>query len=126
MKNRGKFNLVVDFTMFLFILAIFSVKGGIHEALAYTLGGLLILHIVLHWKQIKVLYRQLIPQSRYQYLFGFLAAAAVVAVLTMSLHVNGDGHGYNRNGHGNNGYGHGYYGDGQYEQGSSPGYDKGF
>ena len=119
MKNKGKFNLILDFTMFLFILAIFCVKGEIHETLAYTLGGLLILHIVLHWKQIKVLYRQLIPQSRYQYLFGFLAVAAIVAVLTMPLYVTVDSQGYNGNDHG-------YNGDGRYEQGPPPGYDKGF
>ena len=110
MKNRGKVNLILNLIMFITMLTLFCVKGEIHETLAYTLGGLLILHIVLHWKQIKVLYRQLIPQIRYQYLVGFLAAAAIVAVLTMPLYVNGDSQGYN--------------GDGRYEQGPPPGYDK--
>lgn len=96
MKNRGKTNLILDFLMFLAMLAIFCVKGETHETLAYTVGGLIILHIVLHWKQIKVLYRQLIPQTRYQYLAGLVAAAAIAAVLTMPLYVTSDGYGEHR------------------------------
>ncbi|MBP1761164.1 MAG: hypothetical protein H6Q64_706 [Firmicutes bacterium] len=87
MKSRGKINLILDFVMFLIILAIFFVKGEFHEALAYTLGAMLIFHLVLHWKQVKVLFNQLIPQRKYQYLCGALAVAAVVAILTMPLYI---------------------------------------
>lgn len=58
MKNKGKINVVLDMLMFAVMLAIFCVKGEIHEALAYTIGSMLILHIVLHWPQIKALCRQ--------------------------------------------------------------------
>jgi len=87
MKSRGKINLVLDFLMFLIILAVFFVKGEFHETLAYTLGAMLILHLVLHWSQIKALYFQLIPQKKYQYLCGALAVAAIAAILTMPLYV---------------------------------------
>ncbi|HPT69077.1 MAG TPA: hypothetical protein PKW50_02950 [Syntrophomonas sp.] len=93
MKNNGKINLVLDFVMFLFILAIFFVKGEFHEALAYILGAMLILHLVLHWKQIKVLYCQLIPQQKYRYLAGIVAVASIAAILTMPLYVTTDEHG---------------------------------
>lgn len=58
MKNKAKINVVLDLLMFMVMLAIFCIKGEIHETLAYTIGSLLILHIALHWQQIKVLCRQ--------------------------------------------------------------------
>jgi len=60
MKNKSKINVVLDLLMFLIMLAIFCVKGELHEGLAYTIGGLLILHIVLHWQQFKVMFGKLI------------------------------------------------------------------
>lgn len=90
MKNRNKTNLILDFLMFLTMLAIFCVKGEIHEILAYTIGGLVVLHLVLHWKQMKVMFKQLIPQTNYQYLAGILAVAAIAAVLTMPLYISQD------------------------------------
>ncbi len=94
MRNNGKINIVLDFMMLLTMLAIFFVKGEFHEMLAYTLGAMLIAHIVLHWKQIKVLLRQLIPQRKYQYLGALLAAAAITAIVTMPLYIPMDGPGH--------------------------------
>jgi len=93
MKNRNKTNLILDFLMFLTMLAIFCVKGEIHEALAYTIGALVVVHLVLHWKQIKVMFKQLIPQTSYQYMAGILALAAIAAVLAMPLYISQDGSG---------------------------------
>jgi hypothetical protein len=95
MKNRGKINLVFDFIMLLTILALFIIKGQFHETLAYTLGAMVILHIALHWKQIKALFLQLVPQKKYRYITGFLAVAAVASILTMPLYIqtNDRGHG---------------------------------
>lgn len=97
MKNRGKINLILDLLMFLLMLAIFFVKGEFHETLAYTMGGLLILHIGLHWQQFTVMFRKFIPEMKVRYLVITLLAAAVVAILTMPLYLNLEGEG--REGH---------------------------
>lgn len=90
MKNKGKINVVLDLLMFLMMLAIFCVKGDLHETLAYTIGGLLILHIVLHWQQFQAMYRKLIPEPRYQHLAAILTAVAIIAILTMPLYLTVD------------------------------------
>ncbi len=95
MKNKGKINVVLDLLIFLVMLAIFCVKGDLHETLAYTLGGLLILHIVLHWQQFKAMYRNLIPEARYQNLVAGLTVMAIIAILTMPLYLTVDGPGDN-------------------------------
>jgi len=93
LKNKGKINIVLDFLMLLVMLAIFCVKGEFHEALAYTLGGMLILHIVLHWQQIKALYRQLLPEVGYQRLGAVLIGILVITILTMPLYLTTTGPG---------------------------------
>jgi len=90
-KNRGKINIVLDFIMLLVILGLFFVKGEIHETLAYTLGGMLILHIVLHWQMIKVLYRQLLPEPSQRVAGGVIMAALIVGVLTMPIYLPATG-----------------------------------
>jgi len=105
MKNRGKINLVLDFIIFLCMLGLFFVKGEFHESLAYTVGSLLIAHIVLHWQQIKVMYRQLLPKSSHRVLGGVVIAALILAVLSMPMYLNTGERG------------HGEYGPpGRYEQ----------
>ncbi|MGE5390020.1 MAG: hypothetical protein ACM3PE_03040 [Deltaproteobacteria bacterium] len=93
MKNKGKINLVLDLVMFLGMLGLFFVKGEFHETLAYTLGGLLILHIVLHWQQIKVMYRQLLPETSHQVLGGAVVVALIAAILTMPIYLPATGEG---------------------------------
>lgn len=93
MKNKGKINLILDLLMFLVMLAIFFVKGEFHETLAYTIGALLILHIVLHWKQFMAMYRKCIPESNIRNLVSFLIAAAIIAIVTMPLYLNTEGAG---------------------------------
>jgi hypothetical protein len=51
MKNKGKFNVILDIILFVVILAIFCIKGQYHELLAYTIGGLAALHLLLHLQQ---------------------------------------------------------------------------
>ncbi|MEN6350625.1 MAG: hypothetical protein ABFD08_14665 [Syntrophomonas sp.] len=57
-KNYGSTNTILDILMFLVMLAIFCIKGGMHETLAYTIGGLVIVHIVLHWRQFTVMLKK--------------------------------------------------------------------
>jgi len=52
--------------MTLVIVGIFLVKGGTHETLGYTLGILVTVHVILHWKQIKIMYCQMLPDSTIQ------------------------------------------------------------
>ncbi|NLW90845.1 MAG: hypothetical protein GXY34_04520 [Syntrophomonadaceae bacterium] len=87
MKNKGKINLVLDFVMFLAMLGLFFIKGESHETLAYSLGGLLILHIVLHWQQIKVMYRQLLPETSHRVVGGAVMAVLIAAILTMPMYL---------------------------------------
>jgi hypothetical protein len=65
-KNANTTNLILDIILTLTIILIFSVKGDLHESFGYTLGLLVLAHIVLHWAQIKVMYRQLIPDTTVQ------------------------------------------------------------
>lgn len=58
MKNRSKCNTVLDMVLFLVMLAVFCIKGQYHEPLAYTLGALVTLHIVWHWKQFTIMIKK--------------------------------------------------------------------
>lgn len=51
MKNRNKFNVILDMIIFIVMLAVYCIKGQYHEPLAYTIGSLTTLHIALHWRQ---------------------------------------------------------------------------
>jgi len=97
MKNRGKINIVLDFIIFLGMLGLFFVKGESHETLAYTVGSLLIVHIVLHWQQIKALYRQLLPESSQRVAGGVVITALIIAILTLPMYLPSAGEG-NRGG----------------------------
>lgn len=94
-KNKWNRSTILDIVMFLVMLAIFCVEGELHETLAYTMGGLLILHIVLNWQRFKAMYRKLIPEAKYQHLAAVLTAVAIVAILTMPLYLTVDGPGPN-------------------------------
>lgn len=82
-------NTVLDIVIFLLMLALFFMKGDLHETLAYTLGVLIIAHIVLHWKQFKGLYTQLIPGATYQILTAAVISVLVVGILTAPLYLSG-------------------------------------
>ncbi len=114
MKNKGKINIVLDFIMFLAMLGLFFVKGEFHETLAYTVGSLIILHIILHWQQIKALFRQLLPSTSQQVMGIILIIVLVVGILTMPIYLPNTG----KRGHGEFGRGYGpppgYSGHGEY------------
>ncbi|MEN6462227.1 MAG: hypothetical protein ABFC94_12765 [Syntrophomonas sp.] len=97
MKNKGKVNVILDIVMFLVMLSIFCVKGNLHETFAYTIGGLVIIHLVLHWEQFTAMYRKLIPEARYQRLVAVLAGVLVIAILTAPLYWTVDRPGQNGN-----------------------------
>ena len=65
-KSKNHMNIVLDMIMTLVIVGIFLVKGGTHETFGYTLGILVTIHVILHWKQIKNMYCQLLPSSTSQ------------------------------------------------------------
>lgn len=88
MLKKGNHNAILDLIMALIMLGLFNIKGGLHETLAYTIGGLLIVHIVWHWQQFKVMYRRLIPEVRYQRLVAALTGILVIAILTMPLYMD--------------------------------------
>jgi hypothetical protein len=65
MRIKPKLNILIDAIMFLIIIPVFIIRGKeIHEVLAYLFGMLLVIHIILHWKQIELLVRNLIPNSK--------------------------------------------------------------
>lgn len=88
MLKKSNSNAILDIIMALVMLGLFNIKGGLHETLAYLIGGLVILHIVWHWQQFKVMYRRLIPEVRYQRLVAVLAGILVVAILTAPLYMD--------------------------------------
>jgi hypothetical protein len=94
-KNIVNRNVILDLVMFLVMLSIFLVEDSLHETLAYTVGILAITHVVLHWKQFKLMYCQLIPIIYYRYLVGVLTTILLVAVLTAPLYltIGETGHG---------------------------------
>ncbi|MGE5396781.1 MAG: hypothetical protein ACM3MK_04515 [Chitinophagales bacterium] len=87
--NKTKVNTVIDLILFVIILSIFFMKGEFHEALAYTLGTLVIVHIVLHWKQFTAMFRNLIPDKTPRVLVGVLIGAIILAILTSPLYLSG-------------------------------------
>ncbi|MEN6324739.1 MAG: hypothetical protein ABFD18_00810 [Syntrophomonas sp.] len=88
MLKKGNTNAILDLIMALVMLGLFNIKGGLHETLAYSIGGLVILHIVWHWQQFKVMYRRLIPEVRYQRLVAALTGALIIGILTMPLYLD--------------------------------------
>lgn len=85
--KKGNYNAMLDLGMFAVMLAIFCVKGEIHEILAYTIGILAIIHIALHWKQFKAMYRHLLPEAGNRYVVTALTAILTVAILTAPLYI---------------------------------------
>lgn len=116
MFKKGNSNAILDIIMALVMLGLFNIKGELHETLAYLIGGLLILHIVWHWQQFKVMYRRLIPEVRYQRLVAVLTGILAVAILTAPLYMDLGGYGH-MEGHGRPGelgpYEH-HHGEGRY------------
>lgn len=88
MKKKD-LNTILDIIIFLLMLCLFFMKGGLHETLAYTLGILIIVHIALHWKQFKALYAQLIPGSANQILTAVIISLLVAGILTSPLYLSG-------------------------------------
>ncbi|MGE5404269.1 MAG: hypothetical protein ACM3PP_04960 [Candidatus Saccharibacteria bacterium] len=88
--NKAKVNTVLDILLFIVLLGIYFVKGGMHETLGYTLGALMVLHVALHWKQFKAMYRHLIPKPGYQKLVAGLVGILVVAVIVGSSYLPND------------------------------------
>ncbi|MGE5417944.1 MAG: hypothetical protein ACM3UZ_14495 [Acidobacteriota bacterium] len=88
--NKAKVNTALDILLFVVLLGIYFVKGGMHEALGYTLGALMVLHVTLHWKQFKAMYCHLIPRPVYQKLVAGLIGVLVVAVLVGSSYLPND------------------------------------
>ncbi|MDD3270368.1 MAG: hypothetical protein PHX14_13700 [Syntrophomonadaceae bacterium] len=88
MLKKGKMNSILDLIMALVMIGLFNIKGDLHETLAYSIGGLVIIHIVLHWQQFKVMYCRLIPEVHYQRLVAMLTVALVIAILTMPLYLD--------------------------------------
>lgn len=96
-KNIGNKNVILDILMFLAMLALFIIEGGVHETLAWTIGLLSLVHIVWHWKQFKIMYCQLLPDTYYRYLVGALTVVLLAAVLAaptyLTIGETGHGHG---------------------------------
>lgn len=96
-KNIGHKNVILDILMFLVMLSLFIVEGNGHEILAWTIGVLSLVHVVWHWKQFKVMYCQLLPDTYCRYLVGGLTVVLLTAVLAAPSYLNiqdaGKGHG---------------------------------
>ncbi|MCK5847731.1 MAG: hypothetical protein KAH01_00870 [Caldisericia bacterium] len=56
MKTKSKWNLIVDTSMFIFLVPVFFGKGYLHQIFACVVGLLFITHILLHLKQINALF----------------------------------------------------------------------
>jgi hypothetical protein len=86
MKNKMKINTLLDMILFLAILALFCLKGSWHETLAYTFGGLVICHLVLHGKQFKALLKS--DKGRNNAILDIIMFAALLSLFA----VKGDVH----------------------------------
>lgn len=57
-KEKNHLNLILDIIMLFTIMGVFMVKGELHEGFGQTLGILVSMHVIMHWKQIKVMFNQ--------------------------------------------------------------------
>ncbi len=86
-NNKILINTILDIVLFVMMISIFTVKGELHETIAYTLGILMTFHVALHWKHFSSMYHQLIPESKYQKLAAILIGALVVGILATPLYL---------------------------------------
>ncbi|MEQ8174104.1 MAG: hypothetical protein ABRQ26_03460 [Syntrophomonadaceae bacterium] len=109
-KNIGNKNVILDILMFLVMLSLFMVEGNIHEIMAWTIGVLSLVHVIWHWKQFKLMYCQLIPDTYYRYLVAALTVILLTAVLAapnyLTIQATGKGHGGPPPGYAGSGRGH--------------------
>jgi len=63
--------------------------GSLHLILGFVLFGLLVLHIILHWKQIKTMVIKLIPAKPLRIVLssGFLVASAVLLLFAFIINI---------------------------------------
>jgi hypothetical protein len=61
MKIKSQLNLFVDLVLFVILIPVFIARGNIHEVLGYLFGILLLVHLVLHAKQIFALIQARFP-----------------------------------------------------------------
>jgi len=64
--------------------------GTVHYIIAWVLLGLLVLHVVLHWKMIAGTYRRLIPGRALRYTIAIVLAGLVILFLIFPLLVTPD------------------------------------
>lgn len=85
MKLKSKFNLIIDVLMFLFLLPVFFGRGHFHEVFGWITGCLFIIHILLHWVQIKCLLSAWFPKKSIQILITtiFIVVSVIAVFLTM-------------------------------------------
>ena len=62
--------------------------GALHLILGYVLGGLLVLHIILHWKQITCLFRGLIAKRSVRVALTFLFVLVCAVLLLFAFIVD--------------------------------------
>ncbi|PKM76715.1 MAG: hypothetical protein CVU90_11060 [Firmicutes bacterium HGW-Firmicutes-15] len=88
MKKEVRNNFILDAILFLLMMAMpVSANAELHGALGLILVSLVTLHIIWHWKQIKVLYRQFIPESRSRIIAAFVFGVLSISVLLMPLYL---------------------------------------
>lgn len=88
MRIKPRLNILIDAIMFLIIIPIFIIRGEIHEALAYLFGMLLVIHIILHWKQIEVLVKNLIPNSKIRFTAIIVFCAICASLIFLSSQIS--------------------------------------
>ena len=82
-QTKNNINIILDMIMTLVIVGIFLVKGSLHENFGYTLGILVTIHVILHWKQIKIMYCQLLPNSLTQITGLVVFTLLIVSLFTL-------------------------------------------
>ncbi len=94
MRNPNKLNFILDVVMFLVITALALTPGNeAHEILGVILVISVITHLVLHRKQIKILYNHLIPNPRTQIIGIILFLLVTASLFTLPFVLSKEHHG---------------------------------
>jgi hypothetical protein len=90
MKFKSQLNLFVDLTLFLVLIPIFIARGEIHSELGYLFGLLIIVHLILHAKQIFALFQARFKNQKLRSVMISAFCILCILVTLFSLMLHGD------------------------------------
>lgn len=85
MKIKSQLNLFIDLVLFLVLIPVYIGRGDIHKVLGYAFGIMLMVHLVLHAKQLFALVQARIPMPKIRTAFVSTFCILCVAATFFSL-----------------------------------------